>query len=257
VSGRSGGRSQAVLWSSVGAIGLIVVWEAIVRILDVRPLVLLAPSRILTTFADDPTPYLHDSWITARHLVIGSAISLLIALIVGAGLATLRPLEHAAQPLLVLIMVTPWVAYITSVVLIVGSGQPAVIFLVAFVTTPAFVYATAGGLRSADPAARELFASIDASRWEVLWRLRLPSALPSLFTAARFNVGLGLGAAYFAEGSALRLDGLGDTGRRAATFSDGEALWTTILCAALLGIAAQVVIAMLERWLLRWHQSQR
>jgi NitT/TauT family transport system permease protein len=141
--------------------------------------------------------------------------------------------------------------------LIVGSGRPAVIFLVTFVTIPAFVYATVGGMRSADPAARELFASIDASRREVVWRLRLPSALPSLFTATRFNVGLGLGAAYFAEGAALRLDGLGDTGRRAASFSNGEALWTTILCAAVLGIVAQVAVAMAERWLLRWHHSQR
>jgi NitT/TauT family transport system permease protein len=250
-------RSNAAAWSVAGAIGLIAFWEATVRLLDVRPMILLAPSRIVSTFADDPTPYLQDMGVTARHLVIGLAISLAISLVVGAALAAVRPLEHAAQPLLVLIMVTPWVAYITSVVLVVGSGRPAVVFLVAFVTIPAFVYATVGGMRGADPSARELFASIDASRWEVLWRLRLPSALPSLFTAARFNVGLGLGAAYFAEGAALRLDGLGDTGRRAAAFSNGEALWTTILCAALLGIAAQVAIALLERWLLRWHQSQR
>lgn len=244
-------------WSLAGAVGLVAVWEGLVRLLDVRPMVLLAPSRILSTFVDDPWPYLHDSWVTTRHLVVGLAISLAIALLGGAFLAAIRQLEHLAQPLLVLIMVTPWVAYITSVVLVVGSGQPAVIFLVAFVTIPAFVYATVGGMRGADPAARELFASIDASRWEVLWRLRLPAALPSLFTAARFNVGLGLGAAYFAEGAALRKDGLGETGRRAATLSNGDALWTTILCAALLGILAQVVIALLERWLLRWHQSQR
>lgn len=250
-------RAETALWSAIGVVGLIAFWEGVVRLLDVRPMVLLAPSRILATFVDDPRPYLQDTWITARHLVTGLSISLTISLVVGAFLAAVRRLEHVAQPLLVLIMVTPWVAYITSVVLVVGSGQPAVVFLVALVTIPAFVYATAGGMRSADPAARELFASIDASRWEVLWRLRLPSALPSLFTAARFNVGLGLGAAYFAEGAALRLDGLGDTGRRAATFSNGDALWTTILCAALLGIVAQVVIAALERWLLRWHQSQR
>ena len=249
--------NQAALWSAVGAIGLVAVWEALVRLLDVRPMVLLAPSRILSTFAENPTPYVQDSWVTTRHLLAGLAISLGISLVAGALLAAVRQLEHFAQPLLVLIMVTPWVAYITSVVLVVGSGQPAVVFLVAFVTIPAFVYAAAGGMRGADPAARELFASIDASRWEVLWRLRLPSALPALFTAARFNVGLGLGAAYFAEGAALRLDGLGDTGRRAATFSNGAALWTTILCAALLGIGAQVAIVFLERRLLRWHQSQR
>lgn len=252
----SRGRETA-RWSAVGAIALIVGWEALVRALDVRPMVLLAPSKILSTFVDDPLPYLQDSWVTLQHLVIGLSISLAIALVVGAFLAAIRPLEHFAQPVLVLIMVTPWVAYITSVVLVVGSGRPAVIFLVSFVTVPAFVYATIGGMRGADPAARELFASIDAARWEVLWRLRLPAALPSLFTAARFNIGLGLGAAYFAEGAALRLDGLGDTGRRAASFSNGDVLWTTILCAALLGILAQVAIAGLERWLLRWHQSQR
>lgn len=249
--------ASAALWSVVGAISLIAVWELVVRAFDVRPMVLLAPSQIVSTFVDDPRPYLHDTWITAQHLIAGLAISLVISLIIGAALAASRVLEHAAQPSLVLIMVTPWVAYITSVVLIVGSGQPAVVFLVSFVTIPAFVYGIVGGMRSADPAARELFASIDASRWEVLWRLRLPSALPSMFTATRFNIGLGLGAAYFAEGSALRLDGLGDTGRRAASFSNGEALWTTILCAALLGIVAQVVVTVAERWLLRWHQSQR
>lgn len=249
--------NRTAFWSATGAIGLVAVWEALVRLLDVRPMVLLAPSRILSTFADDPEPYLHDSWITTRHLVVGLAISLAVALLGGAWLAAIRQLEHLTQPLLVLIMVTPWVAYITSVVLVVGSGQPAVIFLVAFVTIPAFVYATVGGMRGADPAARELFASIDASRWEVLWRLRLPAALPALFTAARFNVGLGLGAAYFAEGAALRKDGLGESGLRAASASNGAGLWTTILCTALLGIAAQVAIAVLERWLLRWHQSQR
>jgi ABC-type nitrate/sulfonate/bicarbonate transport system ATPase subunit/ABC-type proline/glycine betaine transport system permease subunit len=249
-------RLETAMWSSVGAVGLIVVWEALVRLLDVPdgaarsepdPLdVRRRPGSLSAGQLGDGAPSAGRARDLARDLARGGGVP-----------GRVRELEHLAQPLLVLIMVTPWVAYITSVVLVVGSGQPAVVFLVAFVTIPAFVYATVGGMRGADTAARELFASIDASRWEVLWRLRLPSALPSIFTATRFNVGLGLGAAYFAEGAALRLDGLGDTGRRAAAFSNGEALWTTILCAALLGIAAQVALAALERWLLRWHQSQR
>ena len=114
--------------------------------------------------------------------------------------------------MLTLILVTPWVAYINSVVLWLGRGTPPILFMVAFVSFPAFTFATVAGLRSADPAARELLASVEASRWEVLWRLRLPSALPSLFTAARFNVGLGLAAAYFTEGGALSPDGLGWVG---------------------------------------------
>ena len=71
-------------WSSAGAVGLIVAWEAAVRLLDVRPFVLLAPSEILRSFVDDPGFYLSDTWVTARHLVIGVAISLAISLVVGA-----------------------------------------------------------------------------------------------------------------------------------------------------------------------------
>lgn len=248
----------AGVWYAIGAAALIAVWEALVRLLNVRPFVLLPPSRIVSSFVDDPGFYLEHAWVTARHLLIGVALALAVSVALGALLAAWRPLEAASQPLLVLIMVTPWVAYISSIVLWLGSGTPSIVFLVAFVAVPAFVYATVGGMRGADPAARELFASIDAAPIEVLWRLRLPSALPSLFTALRFNVGLGLAAAYYAEGSAFTTDGLGAIGKRAAAQQQGgTVLWTTILCTALLGIAVQLAVVALERWLLRWHASQR
>jgi NitT/TauT family transport system permease protein len=250
-------RNSASFWATVGAVVLLAAWEAFVRVRNVRKFVLLPPSEIGSTFLDNPEFYLDNIWVTARHLVVGLAIALVISLAFGALLAAVRPLEHASQPLLVLILVTPWVAYISSIVLWLGRGTPSILFLVSFVTVPAFVYATVGGMRGADPAARELFASIHASKWEVLWRLRLPSALPSLFTAARFNVGLGLAAAYFAEGAALSTDGLGEAGRRAVAFNEGSILWTTILCTAALGIVGQVVVLLLERSLLHWHASQR
>ena len=93
----------------------------------------------------------------------------------------------------------------------------------------------------------------------MLWRLRLPAALPSLFTAARFAVGLGLAAAYFSEGGSSSSDGsLGDVGRRAAANSTGyEILWGSIVCAAMLGVALLLGVTTLERRLLSWHDSQR
>lgn len=256
MTGRLGDR--AAFWTALGGVSLIVFWEVFVRVRDVRPFVLLPPSEIISTFLETPGFYLEATLITAWHLALGLAISLAISLVVGAGLAAFRPLEHASQPLLVLILVTPWVAYINSVVLFVGRGNPSIIFLVSFVTVPAFVYAMVSGMRSADPAARELFASVDATRWEVLWRLRLPSAIPSILTALRINLGLGLGAAYFAEGSFNSVgNGLGEIGKRAAANNQGTLLWTTILCTAMLGIAVQVLVVVAERWLLHWHASQR
>ncbi len=251
-------HTRAAPWTLLGAVVLISFWELFVRVRNVRTFVLLPPSEIVSTFLETPGFYLRASGVTAWHLGVGLAISLVVSLAVGATLAASRRLEHASQPLLVLILVTPWVAYINSVVLLVGRGNPSIVFLVSFVTVPAFVYAIVSGMRSAEPAARELFASVDATRWEVLWRLRLPSAVPSILTALRINLGLGLGAAYFAEGSFNRVgNGLGEVGKRAAANNQGPLLWTTILCTALLGIMVQVVVVVVERWLLHWHASQR
>jgi NitT/TauT family transport system permease protein len=245
---------------AAGLTGILVfglVWELAVRLLDVQPFILMPPSKIVSELFDRPSFYLEAAAVTARQATVGLLLALAIAIVLGAGLAASRFAEQAAQPVLVLILVAPWVAYFTSIVVWLGNGDPPVIFLVAFVTTPAFVFATVAGLRSADPAARELLASVDAGRWEVLWRLQLPSALPSLFAAARYSLGLALAAAYYGEGGNLSNEGLGAAGRRAINVQNGPVLWATVLATVLLGVAGLAIISVVERTLLRWHVSQR
>lgn len=241
----------------VGIVVFAVFWELLVRILDIRRFVLLPPSAIIDTLASAPAFFWDNALITARHMFVGLTIAMACAIVAGSIMAGWRFVEEAAQPVLVLILVTPWVAYITSVVLWLDGGDPTIYFMVAFTSFPVFTFGVVGGMKSADASARELLASVDARPWEVFWRLRLPSALPSIFTTARFAMGLGLAAAYFAEGSALTTDGLGAIGRRAASFNDAEVLWTTIVCSALLGIAGLILVTVLERTFLKWHVSQR
>lgn len=241
----------------VGVIAFGLLWEAAVRLLDIRRFVLLPPSEILRELADAPDFYWSNALITGRHMLVGLSIAMAFAIVVGSLMASSRFVEEATQPVLILILVTPWVAYITSVVLWLDGGDPTILFMVAFTSFPVFTFGVVGGMKSADPAARELLASVDARPWEVFWRLRLPASLPSIFTTLRFALGLGLAAAYFSEGSALTRDGLGAVGRTAAASNQAETLWATITSAALLGIAGLLVISLLERSLLKWHASQR
>jgi NitT/TauT family transport system permease protein len=245
---------------AAGVIGLLtfgLLWELAVRALDVKPFILLPPSRIAEELLERPGYYLSATAVTARHAVVGVAIALVVAILVGAALAASRFLEHAVQPVLMLVLVAPWVAYFTSIVVWLGRGDPPVIFLVALVTVPAFVFATVAGLRSADPAARELLHSVDARRWEVLWRLRLPSALPAILATTRYSSALALAAAYYGEGGNLTNEGLGAIGRRAANAQNGPVLWASVLATVLLGVAFLTAISLIERVMLRWHVSQR
>ena len=241
----------------VGIVTFGLLWEAAVRLFDIRRFVLLPPSKILSELAEAPGFYWSNTVITGQHMAIGLSISMTVAIVVGAAMASSRFIEEATQPVLVLILVTPWVAYITSVVLWLDGGTPTIVFMVAFTSFPVFTFGVVGGMKSADPAARELLASVDARPWEVFWRLRLPASLPSIFTTLRFALGLGLAAAYFSEGSALSRDGLGAIGRTAAASNQAETLWATIASAAVLGVVGLLVISVLEHSLLEWHASQR
>lgn len=245
-------------------IGLLVfgaLWEVYVRVANVRRFILLPPSEIVSELRARPGIYVDASFVTARHAAVGLFIALVVAVALGALLATSRFLEHAVQPILVLILVAPWVAYFSPVVAWLGRGDPPVLFLVSLVALPAFTFATVSGLRSSDPAARELLASVDASRLEVLWRLRLPSALPSLFATARYAFGLALAASYYGEGGNLTSPGpragLGLVGRVAASSANGPRLWASVFATVVLGVAGLILVALVERIALRWHVSQR
>ena len=231
------------------------IWEAAVRIFDIRPYVLAAPSRILRYLGQFPDDYFRAALLTMKHASLGFAIAILVALFVGAAMAASSFLEHATQPVLTLIAVTPFAAYIASLKIGLGSfSERPVVFIVALVSLPAFAFAAADGMRSADPSSRELLASVDASRWEVLWHLRLPSALASLFTAAKYNTGLALVVAYLAEKGT---GGLGEIGSRAFSANEGDRLWAAIFSMAILGTISLVLLTALQRAVMGWHVSQR
>ncbi len=232
-------------------------WQALVKLLDVRPFILRAPSDIVSYLNRAPGDFVQAARVTAVQALGGFVAALLVALLLGALLSSSPLLERASQPVLVLVQVTPFAAYIPAVVLWLGAGTPPVVFIGTLVCIPAFTFAAVAGMRSADPASRELFASIDSSRVQVFWHLRLPSAMPSLFVTARYNVGLALIVAYLVEGGNFEDRGLGAIGKRAAAQNVGDALWATIFCMALLGSIGLLLIAALERWALHWHASQR
>ena len=103
----------------VGVVLFAGLWEAVVRIFDVRPFVLLAPSEIGAELNATPGFFFENALVTGRHMLIGLVISLIVSIGVGAVMASASFIEEATQPVLVLILVTPWVAYVTR------SSKPA------------------------------------------------------------------------------------------------------------------------------------
>lgn len=250
-------RSSVVIAPIIGIVGFLAAWELLVRVGNVRPFVLRAPSRIVRFLADNAGAFTGAARVTAVHATVGLLAALAFSIAIGAAMAAWQFLERATQPVLTLIMVTPFVAYIAPVVLWLHGGTRSALFIVTLLCLPAFTFAAVDGMRSADPASRELLASVDASRREVLWHLRLPAALPNLLTTCRYNIGLALIGAYLVEGGNVANRGLGAIGKRAAALNDADNLWATVFTMVLLGTIGLVVLNVVQRFALRWHVSQR
>jgi NitT/TauT family transport system permease protein len=246
----------AILAPLTGLLILFGGWEAYVRLADVSPLTLPAPSRILGHLASDPGFYLSNGWLTLVEAMVGFFLALAVALVVATAMAHSRFVERATMPVIVLVQSTP-VAVLAPVFLLWFGFSPAPKILVAalFAFIP-FVANALTGLRSVDRDTLEVMRSVDASRREILWHLRLPHALPGLFSAARICVSLALVGAVIGELYGGSTRGLGYQARIAQSRSLVDQLWGSVLSLALIGIVLTLLVMTLERRMLRWHTSQ-
>ncbi|MEP6661880.1 MAG: ABC transporter permease subunit, partial [Acidimicrobiales bacterium] len=150
----------------------------------------------------------------------------------------------------------PIIAYAPAVVIWLHFGIKPILFITSLVCFVPFLFNAVTGFRSIEPAAHELLRSVNASKREIFFRLRVPSALPYLFSAARIAVGLALIGAVLGEFFAGVSSGLGVAVKVAQNRNLALQLWGSIYVLAFLGAVAITFISLAERVVLRWHSSQ-
>lgn len=203
------------------------------------PMLLL---RILTTAAQ----------FTWTEAVIGFAAGALLGFGLGTLFAHSRLMERGLLPYVVASQTIPILAIAPMVVIWLGASQVSVAVISAYLTFFPVTINTLRGLKSPHPTALELMQSYAASPWTILWKLRLPAALPYIFTALKVSATASVVGAIIGELPSGIGDGLG---RAILDFnqyytSDPAKLWAAIFIAALVGIGFFVLVILVERWLM-------
>ncbi len=249
-------RALGRLVPTVVAFGLLFgLWQAIVEWRDIKRLVLPPPSAVVADLWRQPGYWWHHAWVTGQEALIGFVLALVVALLLAVAIVHSRLAERALLPVLTMIQVTPIIALAVPLFILFRSfGLGPKIVMSALVTFIPFTVNAMAGLRSVDPDTLEVLRSVDASRWEILVRLRLPHALPYLFAAARVCVGLALIGALVAEWSGSS-EGLGYvmvTGQRQFATT---AVWAAVFVLTTMGLVGTAVISTAERRLMRWRPT--
>jgi len=191
---------------------------------------------------------------TWREAGVGFVVGSGVGFALGALLGRFLWLERSLMPYLVASQTVPLLAIAPMIVIWGGQlNWPAwgsVTLISAYLTFFPVTINTLRGLRSPNPTAVELMRSYAASEMQILWKLRLPAALPYIFTALKISAPASVIGAIVGELPSGIADGLG---RVLLTFSyfyisGPEKLYAAILGAAGLGIVFTVLVVGLERW---------
>jgi NitT/TauT family transport system permease protein len=249
-----------ILFPLLLGLALLGFWEWIVAANQIPPYVLPSPSAILRAFAAN-----FASLMTSLLATLSVTIqAFLAALLAGVTTAILfsqsRLFERALYPYAVVLQVTPVVAIAPLILIWVGFDHinAALVLIAALVAFFPILSNTTLGLKSADFNLMELMRLYGASRWQILWRLQLPSALPYLLGGCRIAGGLALIGAVVAEFVAGSGTATGLAWRiiEAGNRLEIATMFAALALLALLGIAIFAALSALEYLLLRrWHES--
>jgi NitT/TauT family transport system permease protein len=233
-------------------------WELVVDVEGIPPYVLPAPSRIWATLVADRALL----WQSLLVTLLTTFEGFLLAAVGGVGLAVLfnqsRFLEYSLYPYAVILQVTPIVAI--APLLLIYLPQPLAVLACAWIVAFFPVLAnTTLGLNSVDRNLADLFALYRASRGEVLWHLKLPSALPYMLGGLRIAGGLSLIGAVVAEiaaGSAGAGSGLAYRIAESGYRLNIPRMFAALLLLSLAGIVIFYLLALINHLALRrWHES--
>jgi len=181
-------------------VALLLLWEAAVRVLAIPSFLLPAPSVVMQAMLATPLPvWLGHIWATLRVALMGYVLAILISVPLAVALASSRLLSRTLYPILVVVQSTPIVAVAPIIIVTLGASDlPRVVitFLIAFFP---IVVSTVTGLLATPDELVELSRSLRAGRVREILHVRLPFALPHLFSALKISSTLAVIGAVVAE----------------------------------------------------------
>ncbi|MBO4221082.1 ABC transporter permease subunit [Bradyrhizobium neotropicale] len=249
-------RRGLQLLSWLAPVALLVVWEILAQVGWLSPQVLPAPSKVIRTAFKLATTgsLLNDLGVSLLRAVAGFAIGGAIGFALGTLVGFSRIAEAVIDRSVQMIRAIPFLAALPLVIVWLGVGEAEKIFLVALgVTFPIYINTTLG-IRQVDPKLIELGRIQGLGTLELIRRIILPGALPSILTGVRYALATAWLALVVAETIGAQ-SGIGFLAMDAREFLRTDVIVLTIVIYALIGVAADAIARLLERRLLAWHPN--
>lgn len=233
----------------VGSLAVLAAWWAATTAGGVSPYLIPNPADVAARVGELPGYLAGATRVTATETAAGFALASVLGVAAGVLLASSRTVAAAIWPTLVALHAAPKVALAPALVVTLGFGPAPKVVMVVLVCTFPVILGTATGLTSTPAELVELARSLDATWWQSMRKLRLPAALPHIFTGLKQAAPLAVIGAVVGElfGSVA---GLGYTIRVAG--SDTALVFAAMVLLSAMSIVLFYGVAAAERRLAPW-----
>jgi len=212
-------------------------------------------ASVFATEIDSPRSLVFHAGVTLTATLLGFALGMLLGVLIAIGVVHSQVLDRALLPWIIASQTIPILAIAPMVVVVLGSlGYPPLASKAVISMYLCFFPVAVGmvkGLRSPDPLQLDLMRTYSAGAGQVLWKLRLPAAVPFLFASAKVAIATSLVGAIVGELPTGAQAGLGARLLSGSYFGQTIQIWSALLMAALLGVALVVAVGLVEKLVLR------
>lgn len=257
----NGGLNLRQLWDRYGItvssfILFIVAWEVAIILFEVPTYILPKPTAILDEFVQTRDLLLENTWVTVVETLLGFGVAVVIAIPLSMFVAFSPFLSKTLYPAAVALEMVPKIAFAPIFVIWFGFGLTPKIIIVFMVSFFPILLNGVLAFKSLDPDVIHFTQSTGASQWRMFWKIRLPSALPQIFTGikgAATNATVGAVISEWIGGDA----GLGYYLQIALGNIRIDLAFACIIMLMIIGLTLFYAVVLVERMLIPWHVSQR
>lgn len=235
---------------------LLLAWEGAVRFFGVREFLLPAPSKIIADFMEQPGFLLLQSLDTLKTTLAGFVLAVVLGVGAAIGIVYSRFLDRTLYALMVALNAVPKVALAPLFVIWLGTGSAPKIAIAMLIAIFPILIDTVLGLKSIDPEMLNMARANQASRSKVLWKIRFPNALPSIFAGMKVGISFALVGTIVGEFVAGET-GLGHVILVAQGSFNTPTVFVALALLCVLGVILFKALELAEERLLPWHASQR
>jgi len=239
-------------------VGVLAVWELVVRAFAIPAFILPAPSSVLTALYRGIASaiYLDHLWVTLAETLLGFMLGSALAFALGIAVALSRRVEYFLYPFIVMFQAMPKVALAPLIIIWFGLGLTSKVVSAGLVAFFPLMVNTIVGLRSSEEDRVNLMRSLAATRGQIFWMLQLPNALPYIFAGLEIAMIFALIGAIVAEFVGAQ-SGLGMLMQSMNFNMDVAGQFSVLLILSAVGLVLNSIVIEIRRRVLFWDPSQK